>query len=79
MDDNELKEISRYFILCTYRDGDYMLLDEYEELEDIIKRNKTAQHLEDIRYMYLRNYISQEEYDNICNGYYKKLGLIKDK
>ena len=40
MNENELEELSRYFRLSDYRDGEYILLDEYEELMDIIRKNK---------------------------------------
>ena len=32
----EKNELLRYFILSSYRDSDYFLLSEYEELESII-------------------------------------------
>ena len=43
----ELKELYRYLRLSDYR-NDYILEDEYEELEDIIKRNTYAKYLERI-------------------------------
>ncbi len=78
MNEKERKELIRYFVLCTYRDSDIFLLDEYEELEQIIKNNKVAQYLEDVRYQYLKNKITKEEYNNIRDDYYCKLVLKKN-
>lgn len=75
--DEEIKELYEYFRLSSYRDSEYFLLDEYDELERIIKKNKTAQYLEKIRYQYLKNAISEEEYDDICNDCLNKLILKK--
>lgn len=66
MENDELSEILTYFRLCSYRDGEYILLEEYEELQGIIKRNKTAHYLEEVRYEYLRGIITEEEYNEIC-------------
>ena len=73
MNSKELNELNRYFILSDYRDGDYFLLDEYNELNDIIKRNKIANHFENLRYKYLKGIIKEEEYNNICKKYIIKL------
>ncbi len=75
--DEEIKELYEYFRLSSYRDSEYFLLDEYDELERIIKKNKTAQYLEKIRYQYLKKIISEEEYDDICNDCLNKLILKK--
>lgn len=75
--DEEIKELYEYFRLSSYRDSEYFLLDEYDELERIIKKNKTAQYLEKIRYQYLKKIISEEEYNDICNDCLNKLVLKK--
>jgi hypothetical protein len=77
MSDNKINELLNYFRLCSYRDGEYFLEDEYYELEGIIKRNEVAKYLEEIRYKYLTNQMTEEEYNNICNDYYNKLILKK--
>ena len=40
MTKEEREELLQYFKLCSYRDSDIFLLEEYEELEEIIKRNE---------------------------------------
>ena len=75
--DNEVNELYRYLILSSYRDGDYILLDEYDELNEIIRRNDDAKYLEEVRYDYLRGIISEEEYNNICFNYVNELKLKK--
>ena len=74
---DKLSELYRYLVLSSYRDGDYFLLEEYEELEDIIKRNDIARYLEDVRYQYLKGLISEEEYNDTCMGEINKLKLKK--
>ena len=78
MTKEEREELLQYFKLCSYRDSDIFLLEEYEELEEIIKRNETARYLEKVRYQYLKNIITEEEYKNITGDYFKKLVLKKD-
>ncbi len=73
MNDLEKKELVKYFILAGYRDSDIFLEDEYLELEDIIKRNKIARYFESLRLKYLRKMITEEEYNNICNKYLKRI------
>ena len=75
--DNEVNELYRYLILSSYRDGDYILLDEYDELNEIIRRNDDVKYLEEVRYDYLRGIISEEEYNNICFNYVNELKLKK--
>ena len=78
MNEQERKELLRYFTLCSYRDGEYILLEEYEELESIIKNNKIARYLEDVRFKYLTRQINEEEYNSINNNYFNKLILAKE-
>ena len=77
MINEEVSELYRYLRLSSYRDGEYILPDEYEELEEIIGRNKIARYLERVRYNYLIGKISQEEYDDKCMEEIKKLELRK--
>ena len=73
MSKEAIDELNRYLILCSYRDGEYFLQEEYDELENIIKRNPIARELEEERYRYLTNEITKEEYDNICMEAVRKL------
>ena len=73
MSKEAIDELNRYLILCSYRDGEYFLQEEYDELEAIIKRNPIARELEEERYRYLTNQITKEEYDNICMDAVRKL------
>ena len=75
MTEEERKELLEYFRLCSYRDGEYFLLQEYEKLNEIIKNNKTAKYLEVVRTKYLKKLITEEEYNNINNEYFNKLIL----
>ena len=70
MNENELEELSRYFRLSDYRDGEYILPDEYEELMDIIRKNKYAKILDDARYDYIRGKITEEEYNELYMSYF---------
>ncbi len=69
----ERKELLDYFRLSRYRDGDYMLLEEYDELEDIIKRNNTAKELEEYRYKYITGKINEEEYNEKCDSIFDNI------
>lgn len=77
-------ELLRYFILAGYRDGEYILLEEYEELQEIIKKNSIARQIEEIRYKWLTGEISDEEYKKIYfdlmnQDREKELKLIQSK
>ncbi len=77
-------ELLRYFILAGYRDGEYILLEEYEELQEIIKKNSIARQIEEIRYKWLTGKISDEEYKKIYfdlmnQDREKELKLIQSK
>ena len=65
MTEEEKKDLSRYMILAMYRDEGSILLDEYEELNDILKRNSMAQELDDALYQYYMKKITYEEYSSI--------------
>ena len=73
MNDSEINDLLRYFILSDYRDGDYFLLEEYEELESILKRSPIVKELDDARYKHIVGKISDEEYSDLYNKYYKIL------
>ena len=62
----EIKELNQYLRLSSYRDGEYILHEEYQELMDIISRNPIARELENIRYQYLVGKMTKEEYDQTC-------------
>ncbi len=68
-------ELLRYFILASYRDGEYILLEEYDELQDIIKRNPIARKIEEVRYKWLTGEISDEEY---TKAYFDLIGEDKE-
>jgi hypothetical protein len=69
MDDKEISDLSRYFVLAIYRDEGSLLLEEYEELNDILKRNNAAKKVDDALYNYYIGKISYEEYIKIHNYY----------
>lgn len=73
MTNEEIKDLFDYFRLISYRDEGNMLLDEYDELNDIIARNKTAQKLERARLLLLEGKIKEEKYNDICYFYFNKL------
>lgn len=72
MTEEEIKDLGRYFRLITYRDDGDMLLEEYEELETIIKNNNVAKELEAARYKCIMKKISEEEYNKKIMSYFKK-------
>jgi hypothetical protein len=73
MNEEEKKDLSRYFRLMDYMDEGSILLEEYEELEDIINRNKIAKSLEDARYQVIRGEISEDKYLEIEEIYTNEL------
>ena len=80
----EKKDISRYFRLVGYRDDGDILLDEYEELEDIIKKSTIARLLENARYQCIVGKISEEQYQKMEKKYIdeiygKKIDVIVGK
>lgn len=77
MNTKELEDLSRYFRLSDYRDGEYFLLEEYEELEEIVKRNPIAKELEEARYKCIKGKISEEEYKELCNNYFSLINKNK--
>lgn len=73
MNDEEIKDLFDYFRLISYRDEGDILLEEYNDLNDIIARNKIAQELEDARFLMITGKMSEEEYNNISYYYFDKL------
>lgn len=69
MTEENRRDLLRYFVLSDYRDGDYFLIEEYEELENIIKRNAKAKELEEARYKCILKKIGEEEYNELYNKY----------
>ena len=86
MKEEDIKELMIYFKLSKYRDDGELLLDEYEELESIIKRNKIVKYLEEIRYLNIIGKLSDVKYQELLNiydveieNYMNKNVLIKRK
>ena len=73
----DIIEIYTYFRLSSYRDSDYILPEEYEELEELIKRNDNIKYLEDLRYEYIKGIINEVEYNNKCDNLIYKLSRTK--
>ena len=69
MTKEEINDLSTYFKLAIYRDEGNLLLEEYEELNDIIKRNKYAKLQEEARYKWITGKISDEVYQTIYHMY----------
>lgn len=78
MTEEELKDLSRYFKLSNYRDGEYFLLEEYEELEIILKKNHIAREIEAARTKSILGKISEEEYQELYDRYFN-LTINKQK
>ncbi len=73
MSEEEMKDLSRYFRLIEYLDEGNILEDEFEELNNIIKRNKFAKSLNDARYQVIMGRISEEQYLEIEEIYVNEL------
>ena len=81
MTNEEINDLQKYFRLVQYRDVyQDILLDEWDELEDIIKRNIMAQDIEAARFLWLKKQFTEEEYKATYNEYYiKLLDAIKER
>ena len=64
------KDLSRYFRLAIYRDEGSLLPEEYEELNEILKRNNASREIDDAYYNYLMGKITEEDYKKIHDYYY---------
>ena len=73
MNEEEKKDLSRYFRLIEYLDEGSILEDEFEELNSIIKRNKYAKSLNEARYQVIMGRISEEQYLEIEEIYVNEL------
>ena len=70
----EFKDLENYFRLARYRDEtDYFLPEEYEELEEIIKRSSRAKEMEKARTDFYLGRITEEKYKEICDSHYAAL------
>ena len=65
MTEEEKRDLSNYFVLARHRDDGDILIDEYEELNNIIRRNSMARLLEEARYQCIKGEISEEQYKEI--------------
>lgn len=75
----EYKDLNRYFILDRYREGEYMLEEEYHELQDILKRCEKAKELDRTRYLMIIGKISEKEYNELFDKYYSETDLANKK
>ncbi len=70
----EIREFRRYHILERYRyESDYMLHEEWDELEDLIKRNDRIRDIEIARGRLFRGEISEEQFQKLCDSYEDEL------
>ena len=79
MEEQEIKDLSRYFRLSDYRDGDYFLEEEYYEFQEIIKRSPIAQELEEARYQSIIGKISEAQYQEKCMKYFNDMCVARKK
>ena len=79
MNKEELDELLTYYRLCSYRDEGDILLDEYIELEDIIKRNDRVKTLEEARYQNIMGNLSDESYHKLLEIIDKEIEEAIDK
>ena len=79
MDEDYYKDLSRYFRLAIYRDEGSLLPEEYEELNEILKRNKASKEIDDAYFNYLMGRITEEDYNKIHDYYFEdyELNIIK--
>ncbi len=79
MTEEEIKDLSKYFRLSMYRDEGDILLEEFEELNDIIKRSPYARFQEEARFKWLKGTLTDEEYKNINSMYDDEIYNIANK
>lgn len=70
MGEKEYKDLLRYFQLKEYYDEGNILEEEYEELKEIIKRNKAAKEMELAEMKFYSRKISGEEYQKVVKKYH---------
>ena len=73
MRDNDYEDLLRYFRLIVYREEGSLLLEEYNELQDILNRCPSARILDDAYYNFLTGKISEEKYNSIYDYYFNRL------
>ena len=64
MEEKERLDLLQYFHLKEFYHNGEILEDEYEELQEIIKRSKRAQEIEQAEIKFYSHKISGEEYKN---------------
>lgn len=69
MSEEDIADLSRYFRLSIYRDNGDLLLEEYDELNEVLQRCKPAQEIDDALSNYYLGRITEEEYKKIYNKY----------
>lgn len=79
MEEQERNDLLEYFHLKDFYNNGEILEDEYEELQEIIKRNKRAQEIEQAEMKFYSHKISGEEYNNIIEKHLKALEESKQK
>ena len=74
----EFEDLDEYFRLIRYRDEtDYFLQDEYDKLEEIIKRSDRAKEMEKARVEFYQGKITEEQYKELCDSHYRALEEAK--
>ena len=79
MEEKERLDLLQYFHLKEFYNNGEILEDEYEELQEIIKRNKRAQEIEQAEMKFYSHKISGEEYNSIIQKHLKALEESKQK
>ena len=73
MTDQEIDDLSQYFRFIRYRNQGEMLLEEYDALQDIVKKYSAAREMEDAYFLFLQGKISEEEYQERLDVYRQQL------
>ena len=73
MDEQERRDLLQYFHLKEFYNNGEILEDEYQELQEIIKRSKRAQEIEAAEIQFYSKKISGEEYHQIVKKHEKAL------
>ena len=73
MTEQEIQDLLNYFQLSIYNDELDILQDEFDELQEIIKRNKRAREMDDAKYLYFKGKMSEEEYEDLIQKHWNAL------
>lgn len=73
MTEKEIEDLSKYFRLIRYRDQGDIFLEEFNELQDIIKKYPLARAMEEDYYLFLKGQIPEEEYQRRLNSNKQKV------